>query len=121
VFDVSDEEAVIGAAVPLMMQATSEFRRQIEVNLITPFVVTKAFAPLLGAREGPPPARGQIVNISSVGGRIGARLLGAYAVSKHGLEGISASLRREMTLYGVDVILVRPGFVAKPSWTKPRQ
>jgi NAD(P)-dependent dehydrogenase (short-subunit alcohol dehydrogenase family) len=145
VFDVGDEEAVIGAAVsvrsvlgdqildglvnnagialsdPLMTQATSEFRRQIEVNLITPFVVTKAFAPLLGAREGPPAARGQIVNISSVGGRIGAHLLGAYAASKHGLEGISASLRREMTLYGVDVILVRPGFVAKPIWTKPRQ
>lgn len=142
VFDVSDEDAVIAAAVsveaeldgatldglvnnagiavsdPLLVQATADFRRQIEVNLIAPFVVTKAFAPLLGARDGAPPGRGRIVNISSVGGRIGPPFLGAYAASKHGLEGMSASLRRELKLYGVDVILVGPGSVATPTWDK---
>ena len=44
--------------------------------------------------------------ISSVGGKFAAPFMGAYAASKHGLEGMSASLRRELMLYGIDVIIV---------------
>lgn len=142
VFDVLDEPAVYAAAAevaaelggevldglvnnagialsdPLLVQPTADFRRQIDVNLIGPFVVTKAFAPLLGARAEAPQARGRIVNISSVGGRIGAPFLGAYVASKHGIEGMSATLRRELMPYGIDVIVVGPGSVATPIWDK---
>ena len=44
--------------------------------------------------------------VSSVGGKFAAPFIGAYAASKHGLEGMSASLRRELMLYGIDVIIV---------------
>jgi hypothetical protein len=89
-------------AGPLLEASADEFRQQLEVNLVAPMVVIKAFAPLLGTDRtltGPP---GRIVNISSVGGRFAAPFVGLYAASKHGLEGLSDSLRRELMLYGID-------------------
>ena len=141
-FDVTDEVAVQAAAqqvsdqlngetlfglvnnagiavpAPLMHQPTDDFRHQIEVNLVSVLIVTKAFLPLLGSdrsRRGEP---GRIINISSVGGKFGGPFLGAYAASKHGVEGLSESLRRELMLYGIDVIIVGPGSVATPIWDK---
>ena len=113
--------AGIAVAGPLLETSADEFRKQLEVNLVAPMVVIKAFAPLLGtdrALTGPP---GRIVNISSVGGRFAAPFVGLYAASKHGLEGLSDSLRRELMLYGIDVIIVAPGSVATPIWDKAEQ
>lgn len=142
IFDVTDEPAVqkaaaivektlegqnlaglvnnAGAALadPLLIQSTEDFRRQIDINLAGPFIVTKAFAPLLGAREGASGEPGRIINMSSVGGRLAGPFLGAYVASRHGLEGMSASLRRELQIFGVDVIIVGPGSVATPIWDK---
>nr|WP_202895852.1 SDR family NAD(P)-dependent oxidoreductase [Iningainema tapete] len=61
---------------------------------------------------------GRIVNISSVGGKLAGPFIGAYITSKHGLEGFSDSLRRELMLYGIDVIVVAPGSVATSIWDK---
>ena len=113
--------AGIAVAGPLLETSAAEFRQQLEVNLVAPMMVIKAFAPLLGtdrALSGPP---GRIVNISSVGGRFAAPFVGLYAASKHGLEGLSESLRRELMLYGIDVIIVAPGSVATPIWDKAEQ
>lgn len=106
--------AGISVVGPLLHLPLAEFRRQLEVNLIAPLLVTQAFAQLLGTdrtRDGSP---GRIVNISSVGGKMGAPFLGAYVASKHGLEGMSESLRRELMLYGIDVVLIEPGYVNTP-------
>jgi NAD(P)-dependent dehydrogenase (short-subunit alcohol dehydrogenase family) len=110
--------AGIEVAGPLAHLTTDEFRYQLEVNLLGPFVVTKAFLPLLGtdpARKGAP---GRIINISSTGGRIAGPFMGAYAASKFGLEGYSDSLRRELFLFGIDVIVIRPGAIVTPIWEK---
>lgn len=103
---------------PLALQPPEDFRRQIEVNLVGPFLVTQAFAPLLGTDETLAGAPGRIVNISSIGGKFAVPFLGAYAASKHGLEGYSDSLRRELQLFGIDVIVIGPGSVATPIWDK---
>jgi NAD(P)-dependent dehydrogenase (short-subunit alcohol dehydrogenase family) len=106
---------------PLLHQPIDELRRQLEVNVVGQLVVTQAFAPLLGAgpvRRGQP---GRIVMMGSESGKIGAPFVGAYCASKHALEGLSESLRRELMLYGVDVVLVGPGFVATPIWDKAEQ
>lgn len=66
----------------------------------------QAFLPLLGAETGMQGAPGRIVMVSSVGGKFAAPFIGAYAASKHGLEGMSASLRRELMLCGIDVIII---------------
>jgi NAD(P)-dependent dehydrogenase (short-subunit alcohol dehydrogenase family) len=145
IFDVTDEAAVAAAAAevrhalggetlfglvnnagvavagPLLHLPIAEFRRQIEINLIGVVIVTQAFAPLLGAAgelRGPP---GRIVNISSVGGRNGAPFLGPYVASKFALEGLSESLRRELLLFGIDVIVIAPGAVATAIWGKAEQ
>jgi NAD(P)-dependent dehydrogenase (short-subunit alcohol dehydrogenase family) len=113
--------AGIATAGPLMHQPLDEFRRQIEVNLVGQLVVTRAFLPVLGTDRGLRGQPGRIVNISSVGGKIGAPFIGAYVASKHALEGMSESLRRELMLYGIDVIIVGPGAVATPIWDKAEQ
>ena len=142
VFDVEDNHAVIAAADqvrerlsgrtldglvnnagssftdPLLVQSVSDFRKQIETNLIGVFAVTRAFAPLLGADEALSGSKGRIVNISSVGGRMGPPFLGAYSAAKHGVEGFSESLRRELQLVGIDVIIIGPGSVKTAIWDK---
>lgn len=141
-FDVTDEEAVQAAArqvreqlngetlfglvnnagiavpAPLIHQPTHDFRHQLEVNLVSVLIVTKAFVPLLGSDRSLRGQPGRIINISSVGGKAGGPFLGAYVASKHGLEGFSESLRRELMLYGIDVIIIGPGSVATPIWDK---
>lgn len=144
-FDVTDESAVGAAAEqvrdrlngetlfglvnnagiavpgPLIHLATDEFRHQLEVNLVSVLIVTKAFVPVLGADRSLRGGPGRIINISSVGGKNGGPFLGAYSASKHGLEGFSESLRRELMLYGIDVIIVGPGSIATPIWDKAEQ
>jgi len=80
------------------------FRRQIEANLIGTIIVTKAAIPVLRRQR-----RGHIVQVSSVGGRIGAPARAAYSAAKWGIEGFSESLAREMALIGVNVTIVEPG------------
>lgn len=113
--------AGIAVAGPLLYLKLDEFRQQIDVNLTGQLVVTQAFAPLLGvdrSRKGEP---GRIVMISSVGGRNANPFLGPYNASKFGLEGMSEALRRELMLFGIDVIVVGPGAVATPIWDKAEQ
>jgi NAD(P)-dependent dehydrogenase (short-subunit alcohol dehydrogenase family) len=110
--------AGIAFAGPLMHQPLDEVRQHFEVNVLGLISVTQAFLPLLGAKENPAHKPGRIVNVSSVSGRVAEPFIGAYAASKHAVEAISDSLRRELLLYGIDVIVVRPGTVETPIWEK---
>ncbi len=104
--------AGIAVAAPLEFIPIDRLRQQLEINLIGQVAVTQAFLPALRR------ARGRIVNVSSIGGRVALPLVGAYAASKFGLEGVSDSLRRELRPQGVDVILIEPGGVKTPIWKK---
>ncbi len=141
-FDVADAEAIARAARevesrlggatlaglvnnagiavpgPLLHLPIADFSRQLETNLVGQLQVTQAFAPLLGAREPFRGAPGRIVAMSSVAGRFASPFLGAYCTSKFGLEGMSDALRRELMVYGIDVILIEPGMIATPIWDK---
>ncbi len=110
--------AGVAVAGPLLEISLDDFRRQFEVNLFGQLNVIKAFAPLLGIDPAQNGAAGRIVNITSLGGRIGLPFLGPYVASKHALEGLSESLRRELIPYGINVITVGPGGVATPIWDK---
>ena len=113
--------AGIAIAGPLLYLDVDEFRQQLEVNLTGQLIVIQAVAPLLGAdtsRSGTP---GRIVNITSVGGRNANPFMGPYNASKFGFEGFSESLRRELILFGIEVIVVAPGAVATPIWDKAEQ
>ena len=110
--------AGIAVPGPLLMVKLEDFQRQIAVNLTGQLIVTQAFAPLLGvdrSRRGVP---GRIVMMSSVSGKNAWPFLGPYSASKFALEGLSESLRRELMLFGIDVIIVAPGTVATPIWDR---
>lgn len=113
--------AGIAAPGPVLNQPIDEFRNQLEVNITGQVIVTQAFAPLLGVEKDLTGEPGRIVMISSVAGKNGAPFLGAYAASKHGLEGVSESLRRELMLFGIDVVIVGPGAVATKIWDKAEE
>src|ERR1700685_1244302 len=103
---------------PLLYLRPSEYRRQLDVNMISPLVVIQAFAPLLGTdktRQGP---AGRIVNITSSGAKVPIPLLGAYSSSKCGLEGMSDVLRLELMLFGIDLVMIEPGFVNTTMYDK---
>jgi NAD(P)-dependent dehydrogenase (short-subunit alcohol dehydrogenase family) len=110
--------AGIAVPGPLLGMKIEEFTRQISVNLTGQLIVTQSFAPLLGAGRARRGGPGRIVMISSVSGRNAMPFLGPYSASKFALEGMSESLRRELMLFGVDVIIVAPGTVATPIWDK---
>jgi NAD(P)-dependent dehydrogenase (short-subunit alcohol dehydrogenase family) len=110
--------AGIAVAGPLLDLAADEFRRQIDVNVIGPVISTQAFGPLLGADPSLKGPKGRIVMISSVAGKNGNPLSSPYSASKHAIEGLSESLRREMMLFGIDVVIVAPGAVKTPIWDK---
>ena len=103
---------------PMRYLPLADLQRQLDVNLYGPIRVTQAFLPLLGAERkfnGPP---GRIVNMSSVAGRMAAPFMAPYAISKHALEAYSESLRRELLVHGVDVIIIGPGAIKTPIWAK---
>jgi len=86
-----------------------EWRKVYETNVFGLVALTQAVLPQM--REA---GRGRIVNIGSVTGRIAQAFQGAYASSKHAVEGLSDSLRRELVPYGIKVSLVRPGAINTP-------
>lgn len=110
--------AGVAVSGPLSQLSLDEFRYQFEVNVFGVLAVTQAFLPMLGAGKdtGHPP--GRIVNISSVNGRITYPLVVPYCASKHALESLSDGLRRELMIYGMEVIVVEPGAVRTPIWDK---
>jgi NAD(P)-dependent dehydrogenase (short-subunit alcohol dehydrogenase family) len=113
---VNNAGIVVGG--PLLYVKPSEYRRQLDVNMISPLVVIQAFAPLLGTDKKRPGPAGRIVNISSSAAKVAVPLLGAYSSSKSGLEGMLDVLRRELMLFGIDVVIIEPGTVNTAMYDK---
>ncbi len=64
------------------------------------------------------PAQPRILMVSSISGRVGTPLVGAYNASKFAMEGMSDAMRRELLPHGIDVILIEPGAIATPIWQR---
>jgi NAD(P)-dependent dehydrogenase (short-subunit alcohol dehydrogenase family) len=110
--------AGIAIGGPLIHQPLDEVRRHLEVNVMGALAAVQAFAPLLGTDRSRTGSPGRIIQISSVAGRVSAPFLGAYAASKRALEGLSEALRRELMVFGIDVVVINPGSVVTPIWDK---
>ena len=104
--------AGIAISGPVEVVPMDEWRRQLEVNLLGQIAVTRALLPAIVR------ARGRIVNMSSISGRVANPLFGPYAASKFGLEAVTDALRREVAAHGVRVVGVEPGVIATPIWAK---
>jgi NAD(P)-dependent dehydrogenase (short-subunit alcohol dehydrogenase family) len=99
-------------AGPIELLPVDDWRAQIEVNLVGQVAVTHALIATLRR------ARGRLVFVSSVGGRIALPFNSAYSASKFGIEAIGDSLRLELRPWGMDVVLVEPGAIATPIWDR---
>lgn len=141
-FDITDEAAILRAAEqvraslagealgalvnnagiavggPIAYLNLDDLKRQIDINVYGPIRAVKAFVPLLGADRSLKGPRGRIVNMSSVAGKLASPFMSPYAMSKHALEAMSESLRRELAVHGIDVIIVGPGAIRTPIWSK---
>lgn len=112
--DALVNNAGIALAGPIEYQSFTEFQNIININLIAVFKMTQIILPLLKKSK----IGARIVNISSVSGENGTPFLGGYCASKHAIEGFSESLRRELSLYGMKVLIVAPGSIKTPIWSK---
>lgn len=110
--------AVMAIPGPLMLQPLEELRAQLETDLFSLFIVTKAFGPLLGTDPSLAGAPGRVVNMSSIGGKLRQPFATAYIASKHGVEGFTGALRRELKIFGIHVSAVAPGLADTPVWDK---
>jgi NAD(P)-dependent dehydrogenase (short-subunit alcohol dehydrogenase family) len=110
--DALVNNAGIAVTGPLEYLPLGELREQLEVNAVGQIAVAQACLPALRA------ARGRIVNVSSISGRVAFPTYGPYAASKFALEALSDSLRRELRGSGVDVVVIQPGGVATPIWER---
>jgi NAD(P)-dependent dehydrogenase (short-subunit alcohol dehydrogenase family) len=106
-----------GIAVPSPLETIpiEDFRHQIEVNLTGQVAVTQALLPSIRR------ARGRIVFISSIGGRIAFPLTGAYHAAKFGIEAVGDIFRQELRAWGISVSIVEPGSIATPIWDRGEQ
>lgn len=110
-----------GAAfpAPLELIPIEVFRRQLEINLTAQLLVTQVMLPAL-RRSAEATGDARIIIIGSISGRIAAPMLGAYGAAKHGLVGLSGSLRAELAPSKIKVVLIEPGAIATPIWDRGR-
>jgi NAD(P)-dependent dehydrogenase (short-subunit alcohol dehydrogenase family) len=109
---VNNAGIAVGGALEIV--PPEELRRILDVNVVGQVAVSQAFLPLLRA------ARGRILFVGSVGGRVAFPYAGPYHASKFALEAVADSMRAELRPQGVSVSLLEPGPIATPIWAKAK-
>jgi len=104
--DVLVNNAGISCIAPAEQLTTDDYRRVLEVNLVAPFALCRAFGAGMLARGA-----GSMVNVASIAGLVGIADRAAYNASKHGLIGLTRTLAAEWGGRGVRVNAVCPGWV----------
>ncbi len=107
--DVLVNNAGVGLWAPLADGSMANMRRVFEVNLFGAIQCIQAVVPHMRRQR-----RGQIVNVSSIAGRIASPYEGAYAASKFALTAVSDALRLELADRGINVVTIYPGLTETP-------
>ena len=106
--DVLVNNAGYGLFGPLEDISIEEIKAQFETNFFGVIRVTQQVLPIMRKQNS---GGGTIVNVSSVGGRIGVPVLSAYQSTKFALEGLSESMSYELEPFGIRVVIIEPGFI----------
>ena len=105
--DAVVNNAALTGSGPLESYPLERFTEVLDVNTVGPLRLAQAVVPRWRERGS-----GVLVNISSVQGKIGTPLEGAYAASKHALEAMSESMYFELGHFGIRVVIIEPGYIA---------
>lgn len=97
---------------PMETLALEQLQHQLEVNVVGHVRVTQGFLP--SVRQ----ARGRIVFVGSIGGRVSLEFAGAYHTSKYAVEGMADAWRQELAPDGIDVLVIEPGPMSTRIWVK---
>lgn len=97
---------------PVEFIPLDDLRRQLEVNVVGQVALIQALLPQIRK------AKGRIVNVTSVGGRVAHAFLSPYNASKFALEAITDALRRELRPWGIHVAAIEPGSIKTEIWRK---
>jgi NAD(P)-dependent dehydrogenase (short-subunit alcohol dehydrogenase family) len=97
---------------PLETIPLDDLRKQLEVNLVSQVAVTQAMLPLIRT------ARGRVVFLSSIGGRMAMPFGAPYHASKYGIEAVVDCLRQELRPWKIDVVAIEPGSIDTPIWKR---
>lgn len=99
-----------------------QWRQQFEVNVIGVIRTTQLFFPLLSkARQPGDTHPRRVINMGSVSGLFASPFIAPYAASKYALEALSDSLRRELYMYDIQVVIIEGGNIATPIWDKAKR
>ena len=113
--------AGIAVSGPLKHIDTADIEHQFNINVFGVQRVTQAFLPLLGADlKTNITGKGMIINVSSVSAYVTSPFLAPYSASKIAMEYLTDGLRRELSIYGIKVVIVEPGPVKTPIWDKAK-
>ena len=102
--DILVNNAGFGNINSIEETSLTDFRAEIETNLFGTIIMTKAALPFMRKRRS-----GHIIQVSSIGGRIGPIGRGPYAAAKWGVEGFSEVLDKEIGPLGIKVTIIEPG------------
>lgn len=106
-----------GSGIALMAKSDiGDWDRTIEINLKSAYLCCRAAARVMIPRK-----QGRLINMSSVSGRQGEQLLGAYCAAKFGVIGLTQTLAKELARHNITVNAVCPGYVYTPGWEKLAQ
>jgi short-subunit dehydrogenase len=98
--------AGFGQRGPVELVPIEKIRENFETNLFSLIALTQQVIPIMREQR-----RGRIVNVGSVAGKIARPFSSIYDATKHALEAINDGLRGEMSLFGVQVVLIEPGYI----------
>lgn len=101
-----------GIPGPLEIIPLEQLRDQLEVNVVGQVALTQAVLPLLRR------ARGRVIFVGSIGGKVAMQFAGPYHASKYAMEAIADCWRQELAPDGIAVSLIEPGPMATPIWAK---
>jgi NAD(P)-dependent dehydrogenase (short-subunit alcohol dehydrogenase family) len=107
--------AGVGGGGPVEFLDLKDLYETLDCNLFGQVAVTQAFLPLLRR------AKGTIVFVSSIGGRVASPFMSPYNISKFGMEALGESLRHELKPWDIDVVIVEPGSIDTRIWAKGQE
>ncbi|MBO4993948.1 MAG: gluconate 5-dehydrogenase [Alistipes sp.] len=114
--DILVNNAGIIKRIPMHEMSVEEFSEVVDIDLVAPFIVSKAVIPSMIERGG-----GKIINICSMMSELGRETVSAYAAAKGGLKMLTRNIASEYGAYNIQCNAIGPGYIATPQTAPLRE